>query len=490
MRARDTLLTPGDRELIVRRLVERRDARGRLNAGDVADAARLCDVDRATMWRWVAKGTARRVVSSRYVLTERDKVAFFAANGNYRQAYEDLRREAARAPPSLSTFRRAIQREWDAGTIVAARGGYAARRQHRVALTRPQVGRNQRWEADHKRLEVLVRVPGFKEPRKPWVTWVVDTFSRYICGWAVSMQPTRGEVLAVIRIACSKELGEGPVHGVPNVLVWDNGLEFTARAVSEAGAMIGSYASPAFAYSPEQKGSIERLNRTVTSEFLSKMPYCTAGPTAKDRKLYGPGSGPISLSRFVREFALWVDHYNFERPHRQLQGRTPMQAWTEDETPIRTVPEEDLRRFTLERTERTVRHDGGVHVFGRSYTAPELHALVRKRVEVGSIPRDFGFVEVFADDRWICTAHPSDELTVEQIHKSRREAQRLDRESTRLIRRRNRLLEQRFAPMTAVAPEPRTMVQLTAAEVSSLSVPVDRQDEDVLGFGSQIGEVE
>jgi putative transposase len=132
-----------------------------------------------------------------------------------------------------------------------------------VYLRWEPVCRNARWEADHKELPVLVTPPRGRRPVKPWVTAFLDCYSRLIMGWAVSLRPDSGTVLAAMRRALVVDPERGPFGGVPRVLVPDGGLEFATTALARVCATLGTTFAPTDAYAPFQKGKLERANRTV-----------------------------------------------------------------------------------------------------------------------------------------------------------------------------------------------------------------------------------
>jgi putative transposase len=43
--------------------------------------------------------------------------------------------------------------------------------------------RNERWEADHGELPVLVLPPRATRSCRPWATLFIDTYSRLLMGW-------------------------------------------------------------------------------------------------------------------------------------------------------------------------------------------------------------------------------------------------------------------------------------------------------------------
>ena len=127
--------------------------------------------------------------------------------------------------------------------------------------------RNARWEADHKELPVLVTPPRGARPRKPWMTTFLDCYSRLIMGWALALRPDAATVLAALRRGLVVDPQRGSFGGVPQVLVPDNGLEFATAALARVCATLGGL-DPTDAYSPHQKGKLEKVGRTVDQGFV------------------------------------------------------------------------------------------------------------------------------------------------------------------------------------------------------------------------------
>jgi hypothetical protein len=88
---------------------------------------------------------------------------------------------------------RAIARELLPGQRAAITGGVEGRRRHTVYLRWEATYRNQLWQADHKELPVLVLAPKARRPSKPWVTLLLDAYSRLVMGWAIAPLPVFGD---------------------------------------------------------------------------------------------------------------------------------------------------------------------------------------------------------------------------------------------------------------------------------------------------------
>jgi putative transposase len=383
---------------------------------------------------------------------------------------------AAEVVPPLRTLQRAFAQQMSPGERAAVVEGVEGRRRHEVYLRWESVAGNARWEGDHKELPVLVTPPRGQRACKPWATLFLDCYSRLIMGWALSLRPNSATVLATLRRGLVVDPDRGPFGGVPVSLVPDNGLEFATTALERVCGVLGVALEPTDAYAPHQKGKLERANRTLDQEFLCGLPFYTEGPRAVDGRLYGPDAEPMALELFVDRFAEWVVQYNTVRVHTEL-GETPLQRWNTDATPLREVPEEQLRWLLLADVERTVNKDG-VHFGGLRFIAGELNGLVGERVQVRYTPHDLRQVEIFRGDQWLATGYPQGTLNAEQreavLARRRADAAELGRRQRRTSRR----ARAKLAPIT----EPGAVVDTT-----TISAAQARQDPRRGGGGRDEG---
>jgi putative transposase len=411
-------------------------------------------VAESTVWRWLASSDDASRTRSTYQLSEADRDAYLDWCGNV-AALRRARLGRGEPMPSLRTLQRAFVEQMTPGERAAAVEGAEGRRRHQVYLRWESPGRNARWEGDHKELPVLVTPPRGMRPCKPWVTLFLDCYSRLIMGWALSLRPNSATVLATFRRGLVVDPARGPFGGVPMSLVPDNGLEFATTALKRVCGVLGVALEPTNAYAPHQKGKLERANRTLDQEFLCGLPFFTEGPRAADGRLLGPVAEPMSLELFVDRFAEWVTEYNTVRVHSE-RGQTPLQRWNTDATPLRLVPDEQLRWLLLADVERTVNKDG-VHFEGLRFIAGELNGLVGEKVQVRYTPHDLRQIEIFRGDEWLATAYPQGALTAEQreevLARRRADAKELGRRQRRASRRARAVL----APIT----EPGQAVETT-----------------------------
>lgn len=432
---------------LVERLARLRSS-GELRGPHVRSAAVRAGVSERTMRRWIAAGGP--VVRERRMpeLSPAEREAVLAAGGNVAAAFRTLRAEGVIAD-SERALRRRVQRDLLPGEWAFAREGVAGQRAHAVYLRWDPERRGQLYEADHKQLAIEVLAPRAVRPQRPWVTLVVDGYSRLVVGWAISLQPTQAEVLAALRAAVVADPDRG-FGGICDVLRVDRGLEFAANAVADACSGLGVLLERNDAYHPWQKGKVERLNRTVDQTLLALLPRFADGPLDANGKLLDQ-SAPLALQEFCARFAAWVDDYH-RRGHSGLDGQTPLERWVEDPFPVATLEPERARWLLLAGEQRRVNKDG-IHFRGQIYIAPELHGRVGERLDVRFMPHDPRSIELYRDGRWLATALPQQTLTAAERDALLQTRQAQLRRLKRDLRRARRAGRRRLAPITG-ADEP------------------------------------
>jgi len=435
------------RTATVRRLVGLREL-GRLRSDHVRLAARAAGVTERTIWRWLAAGAPRRRARRSAVLTELEREWVLATRGNVAAAHRGLV-EAGAEVGSLTAFRRRLARDMTPGERAYARNGVEGLRDRDVYLRWEPEHRGQTYEADHKQLAIEVLALRAHRPQRPWVTLIIDGFSRLIVGWALSLQPTQAEVLSALRVAVVAD-PDRCFGGIPDVIRVDGGLEFAARSIEDACAAMAVLVDRTQPYSPWQKGKIERLNRTIDDTLLRSLPGWCDGPRAANGRLLG-AHPTLRLEQFVELFAAWVVDYNEARPHAALQGQTPLERWREDCHPTTYVSADQARWMLLAGEQRKVNKDG-IHFRGDVFIAPELTGLRGQELEIRFMPHDQRSIELYRDDEWLATAYPQHALTQQQRDAILQQRRERSRAITRQARRARRLTRPRVAPITDDRP--------------------------------------
>lgn len=290
----------------VERLREVRTANaGRLPAGWVDEAAAACGVGRSTMLRYLAQGApASRGADPPWSWGPTARAAYYRAAGNVTLARRMLEQEEGTGSvASLSTMYRAAARDFAPDEQALARLGERAARGKRLVCSIENVHRNEVWLSDHKLLDVFVVLPRGKTPVRPWMTVLIDGYSRRAVGASLSVTPNRGHVLSALAMAIEQ-------CGIPEMLVFDRGREFLSHAVAEHASALGYAAVPTLAYHPHHKGKVERFHQTLNRNLAADLGVVPQPATdIRDANLVGPRR-PVSMALMAERFFEVVRQYN------------------------------------------------------------------------------------------------------------------------------------------------------------------------------------
>lgn len=442
---------------------------GDLTAQHTAAVALLNASSLPTIRRHVLRGVPQYKWPSTEI-TDEHLALYFELGGEVTAVHRELTRRGE-SPPSVRTLQRAFARELSPAMRADARDGVPGRRAYQVSMTRPDTHRNAYWEGDHVQLDVAVRVPRRKQPVYPWITWWLDDHSRAIMGWSIStIAPTSANVLHALADAIVVDTDRGPFGGAPYTVRMDRGKEFKAAVVKKAMRAFGIVPEYLLPYHPQLKGKIERLNRTVNDEFSRGKPGWRRGAKRSDGKTYR--KMPLwTLDRLVAELGGWITQYNCERPHRGLDGRTPLEVFQACDAPLRLHDSTRVRQVAQAYVWRTMQTDG-IHFAGLVYWAPEFNGLRGEKFRVGAMPHDRRVIDVFRGNAYLCSAEPVDmasEADREAALRQRAEDADRIKELRAKTRRTSRV---RLAPGNDRKPlEEQTVVSIEEAKSSRRGTP-------------------
>ena len=155
-------------------------------------------------------------------------------------------------------------------------------------------------------------------------------------------------------------------------------------------------AGPLPGYTPHLKGSVETVNGAMERMFAAGLPrYAHAQLQANGRPV-DPDAPALRFEAFTAELLAWVRWWNTENVMPALAGRTPLQAWLADPTPLATVPAADLRLLMLEDDGRTRKiTTKGVGWRARQYVAAWMTGQAGREVRLRHMPHHEHEVEVF-----------------------------------------------------------------------------------------------
>jgi putative transposase len=262
------------------------------------------------------------------------------------------------------------------------------------------------WQADHAQLSILLlREDG--QTARPWLTIVIDDYSRAIAGYYLGFDPPSSmrTALALRQGIWRKGHPHWHICGIPEVLYTDNGSDFTSKHLEQVAVDLKIRLVFSTPGKPQGRGRIERFFQTVNTMFLCELDGFIR------RKRHKP---TLSLERFEELFQAFL----LETYHRRIsvKGRlVPSERWEEGGF-LPRMPEslEQLDLLLMQEVRaRKVRRDG-IHFHGLRYLSLTLAAYVGEDVTIRFDPRDMGEIRVFYKDRFLCPA-VSAELAGETI---------------------------------------------------------------------------
>ena len=288
----------------------------------------------------------------------------------------------------------------DPGLVTLAHEGHKAYADRFDLVCRRETSRpNEIWQADHTPLDLLLIREGLP-PAKPWLTVILDDYSRAVAGYFLSFEsPTALQTALALRQAIwRKEDPRWHVCGIPEILYTDHGSDFTSRHLEQVAADLKIQLIFSTAGVPRGRGKIERFFDTINAMLLCGLSgYAPAGGGVW-------GEPSLTLSAFdplLREFLLGAYH-----SQEHSETKVPPQAHWEAGAFLPRMPDSleqlDLLLLTVARARKV--HPDGIHFQGFRYLDPTLAAYVGEEITLRYDPRDMAEIRVFHRDRFLCRA--------------------------------------------------------------------------------------
>jgi len=371
----------------------------------------------------------------------------------------DLARDRGLTAPSYSSVR-AIIGAIDPGLRTLAQQGDAVYRDRFELVFRRTAARpNEQWQADHTLLDIAI-LDKNSTPTRPWLTGVLDDYSRAAAGYTLFIgAPTAEQTALALHQAVNRKSNPAwPVCGLPDVLYSDHGSDFTSTRLERVCLDTHIQLIHSRIGVPQGRGKIERFYGTITTELLPHLPgYIPHGtngtpltpPTLTLEQLDG------ILERFI------VTEYN-GRPHSETR-EIPVERWGASGFIPRSPahPEDlDLLLLTAAAT-RKVQRDG-IQFASTRYVSPVLAAYVGEHVTVRYDPRDVGEIRVYLADTFLCRAI-APELAADSISLHELQAARTQRrrDLKQQLRQRRSLADALPDDTRYLPPEPADVVPAT-----------------------------
>ncbi|QNN45469.1 DDE-type integrase/transposase/recombinase [Thermomonas brevis] len=382
---------------------------------------------------------------------------------------------------------------------------------------------------DHCRLDLIVVDDETGLPLgRPWLTLVLDEYSRYALGYYIGFEdPSSVSIARALRNAIMpkadllkrhpKIISSWDAWGTVHTLVADNGVEFHGTAVEMAMDAFGMVVQFCPRRKPWYKGKIERFFGTLNTGLLAGIPGRTF-LNVLEKADYEPLKHAVVGLATLREVVLtWVVDVYHQAPHRAL-GRPPGEAWAEAISRTdRWLPSSSaVFDSAFSRRDVRVLSHKGIEFDGLLYNSDDMRLLREQhgmtlKVEIRVMDEDLGYLFVVAPDgrtvikvpaldqayaqgmtRWqhkVCRRYQRRMLDDEQrdisLTGAKERIRQLIRDDAKRGKRTTRKKQSRFteeadgtvqlaafaSPPATSAPDPAAVAQQTGVDIHAESAP-------------------
>jgi putative transposase len=286
-------------------------------------------------------------------------------------------------------------------------GREAYRRMYEISGRFEATHRNEIWQSDHHLCDILVLNTETGKYERPWITLIIDDYSRCIMGFHISFEAnSRTIALAFHHALLSKVEAEWVQHGLPKMVYADNGKDYVSDHIRQVCMHFSITLKHHEPHLPRSKGKVERFFRTLEEQCIRYLDgYLGNSPKNRPNEV----KPTLTLEELRQHIITYIITRYHTQPHRSLQS-TPLQRWAESEYLIRSVPSEEDLHHLLESEQRVVRAGKGIQFRNGSYTDDKglLTEYDGHRVTIYFDRNDISKVQVWVRDkdreRFLCEA--------------------------------------------------------------------------------------
>ncbi|MBV8756848.1 MAG: DDE-type integrase/transposase/recombinase [Deltaproteobacteria bacterium] len=243
---------------------------------------------------------------------------------------------------------------------------------------------NQMWQSDIFTFEL-------RRNQRVYLVGFMDDYSRYLVSWAMAHHQKSSLVIEALERGIAE-------YGEPREVLTDQGRQYAAwRGTTEFQELLrrhGIAHSKSRPQHPETLGKIERFWKTLWDEFLSKTVFA-------------------DFADCLRRVELFVQHYNFQRPHQGIDGLVPADRFFRAAPQVRAAIEAQTKANALRLAqEKTAQKP--FYLVGRLGDQDLSIAAAggALRVQVGDAAQTIPMTKEHDDETKVSRAFPKDEATV------------------------------------------------------------------------------
>jgi len=225
---------------------------------------------------------------------------------------------------------------------------------------------NDCWQADSS-VGPVIKENGKK--KQTWLISFLDDASRLVTHAEFFFNDNSANMQLVLKKAIQK-------HGLPSRLYVDNGSSYRNSQLSLICASLGITLIHTPAYSPKNKGKIERLFRTLKDTWINGVDW----------------NSFTDLASLNQAFITFVNEDYNNRLHSVTSAR-PKERWLQDAKRIKYLPPDMLDDCFLHREVRTVSGDATIPICKIVFEVPAQY--IKQKINVRFNPGDLSQAYIF-----------------------------------------------------------------------------------------------
>ncbi len=272
----------------------------------------------------------------------------------------------------------------------------------RSGLEIPIEWSNQVWQCDHTLLDVLVVDRAGEMLGRPWLTIVVDTYSRCIMGINLGFEaPSAAVVCLALRHAIlpkqyssAYELKQSwGTYGLPQYLYTDGGKDFRSQHLQQVATELGIVLC--LRRKPSDGGIVERPFGTFNREFLASLPGYTQSNVVK-RSDSAEAEACLTLQQLEQLLVRYVvDNYN-QAIDARMGDQSRMGRWEAGRiAQLSLLGERELDLCLMRRERRRVYRSGYIQFANLTYQGEHLGAYAGEWVIIRYNPLDITTIFIY-----------------------------------------------------------------------------------------------
>ncbi len=261
---------------------------------------------------------------------------------------------------------------------------------------------NQVWQCDHTRVDVLLVDQHGEILGRPWLTTVIDSYSRCIMGINLGYDAPSSQVVALaLRHAIlpkqySPEYGlheEWGTSGLPEHFYTDAGKDFRSNHLQQIGVQLGFVCH--LRDRPSEGGIVERPFKTFNTQLFSRLSGYT-GSNVQQRPEEAEKEACWTLRQLEQRLVRYIVNWYNRDLDARMGDQTRFVRWESGlfATPA-ILSERDLDICLMKQTRRQIQRGGYLQFENLMYKGEHLAGYAAKSVVLRYDPRDITTILVY-----------------------------------------------------------------------------------------------